>query len=94
MSARTEPEPSVALPAFFATAAANVLVLGFATAVLRIALGRELLKFGVESPDRLWLMGSSLFYVLFAFAAETALAGALGAFAAKRLLGKATSRES
>ena len=52
--------PNLALMGFAAMASANVLVLGFATVVLRIALGRELAKFGVDSPDRIWIEGGSL----------------------------------
>lgn len=77
--------PNLALMGFAAAAAANVLVLGFATVVLRIALGRELAKFGVDSPDRIWIEGGSLGYVLLAFALETVAAGALGALLLPRL---------
>jgi hypothetical protein len=88
-----EARPNLALMGFAAVASANVLVLGFATVVLRIALGRELARFGVDSPDRLWLEGGSLGYVLLAFALETAAAGALGALLVPRLFaarGRAT----
>ncbi len=78
--------PNPPLMGFAAAAAANVLVLGFATVVLRVALGRELAKFGVDSPDQLWIHGGSLVYVLLAFALETVAAGALGALLAPRLV--------
>jgi hypothetical protein len=79
--------PNLALMGFAAVASANVLVLGFATVVLRIALGRALAKFGVDSPDRIWIEGGSLGYVLLAFALETVAAGALGAVLLPRLTG-------
>ncbi len=77
--------PNLALMGFAAMASANVLVLGFATVVLRIALGRELAKFGVDSPDRIWIEGGSLGYVILAFALQTVAAGALGALLLPRL---------
>ncbi|NOU29194.1 MAG: hypothetical protein HOO96_14930 [Polyangiaceae bacterium] len=81
----SEARPNLALMGFAAVASANVLVLGFATVVLRIALGRTLAQFGVDSPDRLWLEGGGLGYVLLAFAVETVAAGALGAVLVPRL---------